>query len=838
MLTCLDYPRAAHGSVQIKVIRGDLSEATYPATYILEIVHFDVIDENHDGVNEPGEHILVHNIRVRNRGGMPSPSTRSIQLSIQGTQWLDPVMTEPLQLPFSIQPGQEVTLSGMLRALIRNEWAEKPPGIYLHTEDLVSLVAVFNERLNRPIPNFSSPVRIQIRYPLRLDAPTYLDCVAKGDKVRFKWVVHNDSNLAYGSETQLRRACGTKLSDPQRFFLLTYATEEKPDEAVDELDEAEPHSMVTIDQEFSVNDHVMEFSDGFLTLELLLADPQTGKMRSVQKHQMRVQISGVYHLSPDPAVLLVVNSATPNHAIHQIIELLRNRLHIKLDIFNLSLTGSYESPVTKQNVLASYLGRTVIVFANAFTYFGGEPKTPWDLVDAWETGLLLKGGTNLLFANLAEGNLPSLQTWAGQATFPAFDVANAASDDPIKPNAKAVARTLREAGPGAASTASWEVLRYPVGAGLFGGIESAANGSAVAAAKTLTKEMPLRRFVAFPHLNPEDKKAGAVVVCEGIPRTAKMIATIGYFGPSSPPGTNNIADYDMYFILSCLPFAVRARMFWNVLGKMVTTQDGTATGANTSAAACGVVFSSIENYLDLPVETTNPPDTWLIDDKILQAIGLSLQFDLCNEIYCFTGTQPRFPDPIPEPTKLSQLPLTSLFFSLVPPGAVITDLAQAQQLLTSALGAVHALANPLSFWQSIKTTFSCCGNRKGQLTSKLNEQILLAVERTCAPEIAASVRQEVMRCSGRVKAGIKANKSGGGGHKSFERFGQIELATFVNVSGVMVHDLTALKPVSTAMRNDQLQLHRHTHFAHRQTREGLKVRAEAQIREMVNAEDE
>lgn len=185
----LDDIRAPHGSVQIKVIRGDLSEATYPAAYILEIVHFDVVDENYDGVNEPGEHIFVHNIRVRNRGGMPSPSTRSIHLLIQGTQWLEPVAAEPLQLPFSIQPGQDVTLTGVLRALIRNESAEKPPGIQLQTEDMVRIVAVFHERLNRPIPDFSTGVRIPIRYPIRLDAPTYLDCVAKGDKVRFKWVV-------------------------------------------------------------------------------------------------------------------------------------------------------------------------------------------------------------------------------------------------------------------------------------------------------------------------------------------------------------------------------------------------------------------------------------------------------------------------------------------------------------------------------------------------------------------------------------------------------------------------------------------------------------------------
>ncbi|KAK5651900.1 hypothetical protein OQA88_11559 [Cercophora sp. LCS_1] len=815
---------APHGSVQIKVIRGDLSEATYPAPYTLELVHFDVVDENHDGVNEPGEHIFVHNIRVRNRGGMPTPSTRSIQLLIQGTQWLDPVMTEPLQLPFSIQPGQEVALPGVLRARIRNEWTEKPIGSCLRVDETLHLVAVFNERLNRPIPNFSAGVPITIRYPLSLDAPTYLDCVAKGDKVRFKWVVHNDSSLPYGSDTQLRRACGTKLSDPERFFALTYATAEKPDEAVDELDEAEAFSTVTIEQEFSVNDHVMEFSDGFLTLELLLADPLTGQMRTIQKHQMRMQISGVYHLSPDPSVLLVVNASTPNHAIHQIIGLLRHRLHTKLDIFNLGLTGSYESPVTKQSVLASYAGRTVIVFANAFTYFGGEVRNPWDLLDPWETALLLKGGTSLLFANVAEANLQGLQAWATQATFPLFGAPTNAGGDPEQPggngggqalNAKAAAEALRRAGPAATPLPSWEVMRYPVSAGLFGGIESAAAGSATGAAKTLTKQMPLRRFVAFPEI---EAKAGSVVVCEGVPRTAKMLATVGYFGPS-PAGTNHIADYDMYFILSCLPFAVRARMFWNAIGRLATCE-------------ASVLYAGIEGYLDLPYGLAAAPDSWLIDDKVLQALGFSLQLDLCHEIYCFTGTQPRFPDPIPVPEKLSQMPLTSLFFSLAPEQPRVTDIAEAQRL-ASALGAVHALANPLSFWQSVKAAFSCCGNRKGQLTAKLNEQILLAVDRACAPDVAAVVHKAVMERSGQVKTGIHAS----GGHKNFDRVGQAEVAAFVSVSGLMVHDLTALQPVSTAMNTAQVDSHRRNHWAHQQMMGTLKTHAEIQLKEMVNAED-
>lgn len=180
-----------------------MSEATYPSPYALQVINFDIIDENEDGINEPGEHIIVHNIRVRNVGGMPSPESRSIHLLIQGTQFLEPKILEPLELPRSIQPGQEVDVPGVLRAYIRNEWSEKPIGSALNYFDKVQLLAIFHERLNRAIPNFCVGfTQILIRYPLILDAPRYLDCVSKSDRVRFNWVV-SDCRFACKKQSYL-----------------------------------------------------------------------------------------------------------------------------------------------------------------------------------------------------------------------------------------------------------------------------------------------------------------------------------------------------------------------------------------------------------------------------------------------------------------------------------------------------------------------------------------------------------------------------------------------------------------------------------------------------------
>jgi hypothetical protein len=49
-------------------LRNDGTEATYPTRYDLKVVSFDIVDENEDGIFEPGEHLLVKNIRVQNTG--------------------------------------------------------------------------------------------------------------------------------------------------------------------------------------------------------------------------------------------------------------------------------------------------------------------------------------------------------------------------------------------------------------------------------------------------------------------------------------------------------------------------------------------------------------------------------------------------------------------------------------------------------------------------------------------------------------------------------------------------------------------------------------------------
>lgn len=121
-------------------------------------------------------------------GGMPSPKNRDIRVLIHGTHWLDPIMSEPVLLPKSIPVDEIVDVPGVLKAFIMQERVPRNPSQPFSASDEIQLIATM-ERIERTLPGFSGATKIEIKYPLQLDPPRYLDCIAPGDEITFSWTV-------------------------------------------------------------------------------------------------------------------------------------------------------------------------------------------------------------------------------------------------------------------------------------------------------------------------------------------------------------------------------------------------------------------------------------------------------------------------------------------------------------------------------------------------------------------------------------------------------------------------------------------------------------------------
>jgi hypothetical protein len=65
---CAVAKTAPGGSSHTTVVRNGYNPETYTSRYQLKFIGFHVMDENEDGINEPGEPLHVTDIQVQNTG--------------------------------------------------------------------------------------------------------------------------------------------------------------------------------------------------------------------------------------------------------------------------------------------------------------------------------------------------------------------------------------------------------------------------------------------------------------------------------------------------------------------------------------------------------------------------------------------------------------------------------------------------------------------------------------------------------------------------------------------------------------------------------------------------
>jgi hypothetical protein len=200
---------------------------------------------------------------------------------------------------------------------------------------------------------------------------------------------------------------------------------------------------------------------------------------------------------------------------------------------------------------------------------------------------LAKEGTSFLFAG-ASSNMEGASRWISQGIFPPF-----VSDDTQKGRSgyeSIQAQTRKELTaallgadvPGLNGTLPSH--SFTPKKKLFRNMDSALESEARKAASQMNKCFPLRRFaVTTDSSNRSDTVCGTVTLREGIPITAKISASLLEFDENE----GGVSDYNMFMIVSSLPFKARACMFWNMTG----VSDG--LGINSTALFSG---NGLENF--------------------------------------------------------------------------------------------------------------------------------------------------------------------------------------------------------------------------------------------------
>ena len=693
----------------------------------------------------------------------------------------------PLLVPGGIPPGHSVEVPGVLKALIRNETKPRQLGTLLNAPDTVSLRA-FSPRLQRDVPEFTGQLVLPVvyKYPLLMTTPKSLDCVSKGDTVTFSWTVQNISTKAHGLTAN---KASTHLSDPGGMFDLKRAAADTPHDILDAIGVLQPGEKKPITVDFRVSELAEDFSTGSMLIKLLLADPINTKMfRAAVSFDLRIQISPSYRYNPSARFLLVINAQSSNAFVLQILNFIQQGLHLAVDVFNLSLTGSFMASRpnggAEYPVLPNYARKGVIILGNTMNYFQNGTREPWELLDAAEMFKLANQGTGFLV--VSPTNMASLQAFVDILSISGASLPSTGTDSGDSTDVKDVKDAIRKL----ATTLESAIISVPIKKPVLRNLDKVMTKRAHTTGQELGRTYPLRRFfigrgadpVAVvpvdepapveeipddtdnpeaanskpkkPKKTPKPKapkqpKGGVLDIIEGLHHNVKLVAALQ--APYSESPSAAISSYVIAMLVHALPFDEQCEMFWNLVGMSAT--EGVEIGRDHVSA--GVVYGGGE--LDHLINSGGSGRDHLVHGKVsfplsppillpiaqtlteptsqaCEAVSWSIATQLASELthFCAAGGGSGGSN------LLAQLPLLTQFMAspISRPSLFPTSQSNntSTNMLINVLAHLSSVTSPLSFGQRFGQNMTGAGKRRkkvrNMLISTISDPLIAKIKST------------------------------------------------------------------------------------------------------------
>jgi hypothetical protein len=390
------------------VVESGSQAGSYPSRYELRLLDLQLENENQDGIFEPGERVIIHDLLVRNVGGMPTPANHPISIEVAGSGWVE-ARDAVIRLPRPLAPGEKFRFSGATLDFDLAGWDPRAPGEALAERDTVQLRAALPSA-RRAFAAFQSTLPpdkalIPIRFPLEASALESLHSLAADRAAKLRFRVKNASSKALGRDSETGRAIVCRLAfdrseigdrdlvffdDAGRRIRLSDGWER-------EIARLEPGADTQIETTIGVSEAAEAYRSARLlfTLELGGLDAPD-RPRPIQFRDFELRVARPYRES-DAELLLVVNNRTTREELDAWDEL-ASELGIRTNVFDLSLEGRLD--------FARIRASTIVLLNHAFDTASGE-LLPSDLVDKHALLAAAGSGAHLLFV----GDRPPLESW-------------------------------------------------------------------------------------------------------------------------------------------------------------------------------------------------------------------------------------------------------------------------------------------------------------------------------------------------------------------------------------------------------------------------------------------
>lgn len=414
------HPGAAGDPGQLSIhLKHQDQIAQYPGRYDLELVSFTHRSENRDGIYEPGERVMVENVTVKNRGGMPTPGHCDVTLRLRRSGWVLPE-DEALVVPRRLAPGEtHVFEDRSLTFRIGDHLPEGPdaplarPDTVRHRAD-VPLVS-------RTFPNYEGTVSddqgiFVIRYPIEGGELQSLRSLPPGQAARMSFRIGNVSGQAYGRDSACARRLGFRLQRWQSDLGDEHAGLWGPDDRLLSLEEGHDveidHLAAGETRDFEVTLGMKKDAPVYKSVQLLLTlglgqidEPE--RLRPVQYRSFQTRVAQRYRYHPDADLLLVVHHRTTREELLSW-RALADELGFTFGVWDLSLERGLplHQQIDGHTLSEAFANKTIVILDDVIETPIGAAAAH-HLIDAGEVFTAMQEGVSFAFV----GEKLNLHEW-------------------------------------------------------------------------------------------------------------------------------------------------------------------------------------------------------------------------------------------------------------------------------------------------------------------------------------------------------------------------------------------------------------------------------------------
>ncbi|KAF2233610.1 hypothetical protein EV356DRAFT_198994 [Viridothelium virens] len=383
---------------------------SYTSAFEFRLVDFELVDENDDGIFEPGECEIIKEIIVKNTGGMPTPKKTQIPLRMLPSSWTIPMPHKAtVYLPLEIPPGGTKKIAGELWARIRIPHSAELGLKAFTSVSTIQLQAMIPD-LDRNLPHFVHSQEITIQYPVKLmvDETKLMDSIPQGCSTSMKWPVMNISSKDLGRSSESQREVITIVSCPMTAPVMlgdssiTASLEDRTCRKY-EVHILERDMSIQVSETLRIPKEAPEYSIIHFVVELLLAPISSGQSRqpkelvAIQTYRLSTQISKSWLYNPNLEFVLLTSKSTTKETVDSWSSFIKKHLHMSADIFNVSEHGGLEADTTRESVLQSYTGKTVLALDDElFQYQKRGQRSILDFIDPDASSAMFRNGTQVV----------------------------------------------------------------------------------------------------------------------------------------------------------------------------------------------------------------------------------------------------------------------------------------------------------------------------------------------------------------------------------------------------------------------------------------------------------